>query len=70
VFYEKGGKVMKLNDTVRSMLEHPIASTMIIGSIINGVVRIISAAKGCDVKPNTVITIGKPAEPKEDSENT
>ena len=61
---------MKLNDTVRNMLEHPIASTMIIGSIINGVVRIISAAKGGEVKPNTVITIGKPTESEENSENT
>lgn len=60
---------MKLNETVESMLRHPIASTMIIGSIINGVVRIISAAKGNKVEPNTVITIG-PTKPKEDSENT
>ena len=61
---------MKLNETVKNMLDHPIASTMIIGSIINGVVRIISAAKGGRVEPNTVITISKPTEPKKDSENT
>lgn len=61
---------MKLNETVQNMLEHPFASTMIIGSIVGGVVRIIAAAKGSRVEPNTVITIGRPAEHKEDSENT
>lgn len=56
---------MNLSETVKGMLEHPISTTMILGCIINGVVRIISAAKGREVKPNTVITIGNKTEPTE-----
>ena len=54
---------MKLNETVANMLKHPIATTMIIGCVINGVVRLVAAIRGAEVKPNTVITIGKGTEP-------
>ena len=56
---------MKLSETVENMLNHPFATTFIIGSIIEGVVRIIAAAKGNKVEPNVVITIGNNVKPKE-----
>lgn len=57
---------MKMNETVANMLNHPIATAWIIGSVISGVVRIIYAAKGKKVEPSTVITIGNNSEPKEE----
>lgn len=57
---------MKLNEIFRCMLEHPIATVIVLGCVTNGTVRIISAAKGNEVSPNTVITIGKQAKPEEE----
>jgi hypothetical protein len=59
----KGGEVMKANETVKNMLEHPFATVIILGAIVKSTVKIISAVKGVKVKPNTVITIGKATEP-------
>ena len=55
---------MKINEMFGSMLEHPFATVIVIGSIMEGAARVIAAANGNKVEPHTVIEIGKQPESK------
>lgn len=45
-----------MKDIIKMVVNHPIASILVIGSTCNGISNIISAAKGTGVKPMIDIT--------------
>lgn len=45
-----------MKDTLNKMLNHPIATVIIISGVTRGVANIISAVKGNDVQPVVSIT--------------
>ena len=49
-----------MKKTVEILVEHPIASTIVIGSIARGIASIVIAARGGTVQP--VVVINKAAE--------
>lgn len=53
---------MKMNETVKCMIDHPFASAFIVGAISTGIARIIATIKGVEVKPAMSISIDKPVE--------
>ena len=57
---------MKMNETIKSMLDHPFATTWIIGSITSGVVSIIRAARGNVATSNAVVAIDELTKLKEE----
>lgn len=54
---------MKLDETIKSIVEHPIATTIIVGSVMNGIAKIIAAARGIDTKPVMNVTISDKTKP-------
>ena len=44
-----------MKNTIETIVEHPIASTIVIGCILRGIASIVAAARGNSIQP--VITI-------------
>lgn len=57
---------MKLNDTVKCMVDHPIASAFVIGAIAESIAKIIATAKGGKVKPIVTVTVDKKTKPNKE----
>lgn len=51
-------KIMK--EVVKTILEHPIATIIVLGSLTRGIATVVAAAKGNSVEP--VVTINKSVE--------
>ena len=49
-----------MKDVIGKMLQHPIATILIISASANGVANIISAAKGKGVNPVVSVRVDKP----------
>lgn len=45
-----------MKETIKNMLNHPIATIFIIGATTRGIANIISAAKGNDIQPMISVT--------------
>lgn len=54
-----------MKNTFNNMLEHPIATVFIIGTITSGIADIINAARGKELKPRFTVEIG--SKPKKES---